>query len=692
MNTHVGNAWLTIVRAVVRLTSASFPGKGPLTEGSMLTPHGNGVVLPMGEAVSEKQVGPTEAADMYGIFMVWGELAKRRRLHGAFIGCPRWIATVQVGLAMVFLFLAGSWTQAGPTDPTISYQGRLLDGGNAAAGSYDFQFLLMDAATGGQALGQTISATLTVRQGVFTTPLAFPAELFTGAARWVEVRVRPTPASGSVEGSYAVLERQQVQFAPYALRAVSAGTVTSVPEQSLPASVLLKNANGRLDSALLGVDIARTTDVTALTTVLQQAQTQLSALQSRITALEQSNLALAQSLQAAAAPVRSGWMVASADAADAGLLSAGFTRAFSTQPPPWVTTATDAAPTARQDASGVWTGSELLVWGGRGIGQLPVANGSGYRPDTDSWREISPWDAPEARSGHTAVWTGSEMIIWGGFGRAYLATGGRFARGTFSWQPTAIQSAPVARQGHGAAWTGKGMVIFGGRNLTGMLNDGGFYEPALDRWTALPVSGAPSARSGATVVWTGSGVLVWGGETGAGGDATGSLLRFDASGMPKDWVALPLLGGFLTRSEHVSAWDGQRLMVWGGRGPSRQLLGDGAVLDLAAGTWTSIGSTGAPTARYRASGVWTGDELVVAGGVDASGAISGGHAWKRTSGVWRSLPTPVPSVSRSGSVACWTGSDLLLFGGQGGSLGTFLANGQRIAVVAPWHFYRRDPQ
>jgi hypothetical protein len=32
----------------------------------------------------------------------------------------------------------------------------------------------------------------------------------------------------------------------------------------------------------------------------------------------------------------------------------------------------------------------------------------------DTWTATSTANAPDARSGHTAVWTGSEMIVWGG--------------------------------------------------------------------------------------------------------------------------------------------------------------------------------------------------------------------------------------------------------------------------------------
>ena len=45
---------------------------------------------------------------------------------------------------------------------------------------------------------------------------------------------------------------------------------------------------------------------------------------------------------------------------------------------------------------------------------------------------------------HTAVWTGSEMIVWGGFdsGTSYLNTGGRYNPSTDSWTATSTTNAP----------------------------------------------------------------------------------------------------------------------------------------------------------------------------------------------------------------------------------------------------------
>jgi hypothetical protein len=49
----------------------------------------------------------------------------------------------------------------------------------------------------------------------------------------------------------------------------------------------------------------------------------------------------------------------------------------------------------------------------------------------------STTNAPAARFEHTAVWSGSEMIVWGGRdGFVYYDTGGRYNPSTDSWTAT----------------------------------------------------------------------------------------------------------------------------------------------------------------------------------------------------------------------------------------------------------------
>jgi N-acetylneuraminic acid mutarotase len=90
----------------------------------------------------------------------------------------------------------------------------------------------------------------------------------------------------------------------------------------------------------------------------------------------------------------------------------------------WRATSTTNAPTARNFHTAIWTGSEMIVWGGEQVAvPFNLNTGGRYNPSMNSWTETSTTNAPSGRSGHTAVWTGNEMIVWGG---GSFNTGGRY--------------------------------------------------------------------------------------------------------------------------------------------------------------------------------------------------------------------------------------------------------------------------
>ena len=65
----------------------------------------------------------------------------------------------------------------------VSYQGRLTDGGFPTSGSFDFQFLLKDAATAGKTVGEPLAMTLQVQNGVFSASLAWKPSYFDGSSQ-----------------------------------------------------------------------------------------------------------------------------------------------------------------------------------------------------------------------------------------------------------------------------------------------------------------------------------------------------------------------------------------------------------------------------------------------------------------------------------------------------------------------------
>ena len=120
----------------------------------------------------------------------------------------------------------------------------------------------------------------------------------------------------------------------------------------------------------------------------------------------------------------------------------------------WTTTSMSNAPTGRYGHAAVWTGTEMIVWGGYDVDNNQYLNTGGkYNPITDSWTATSVTNAPERRSDHTALWTGSEMIVWGGsffdVGYHYLNTGGKYNPASNSWTATSTIDTPSARDSHG---------------------------------------------------------------------------------------------------------------------------------------------------------------------------------------------------------------------------------------------------
>jgi hypothetical protein len=116
-------------------------------------------------------------------------------------------------------------------DSTFTYQGRLTDGGVPANGTFELEFKLFDAASGGTQQPQPTPLTVqftgaqavAVNNGVFTVQLDFGANAFPGAARYLEMGVRHVG-----EAAFTTLSpRQPIAATPYAIRSVSATTAAN---------------------------------------------------------------------------------------------------------------------------------------------------------------------------------------------------------------------------------------------------------------------------------------------------------------------------------------------------------------------------------------------------------------------------------------------------------------------------------
>lgn len=114
--------------------------------------------------------------------------------------------------------LLGLGTPVRGQGTAFTYQGQLTSAGQPANGSYDLRAILYDADTGGSQVGPIVTnLAVSVTAGFFTTPFDFGPGVFNGAARWLELGVRP---AGS-DAFTSLAPRQPLAPAPYALYALT---------------------------------------------------------------------------------------------------------------------------------------------------------------------------------------------------------------------------------------------------------------------------------------------------------------------------------------------------------------------------------------------------------------------------------------------------------------------------------------
>ena len=368
----------------------------------------------------------------------------------------------------------------------------------------------------------------------------------------------------------------------------------------------------------------------------------------------------------------------------------------------WAPLSTFHAPPGRMKHSAVWTGSRMIVWGGQGNTFRDVFNHGGrYDPVGDAWTPLTTLGAPPARGYHTAVFTGDEMLVWGGFdGSSVVAEGGRYDPIANDWEPMSAAGEPVPRFGHTAVWSGDEMLVWGGTGDGGPFNSGGRYDPAADAWTATDTTGAPpataghvgvwagermivwgpfdsiggrydpatdawtptatnggpTARIGSTSVWTGNEMIVWGGLSG-GATKTGG--RYDP--VLDTWTETSTIDAPSPRTNHTAVWAGSRMIVWGGNNPP---LNTGGRYDPLADSWTPVATAGAPGARHSHTAVWTGSRMIVWGGEASVGTLpeSGGR-YDPSANTWSSTSTAGAPSGRVSHTAVWTGSQMIVWGG-----------------------------
>lgn len=135
----------------------------------------------------------------------------------------------------------------------------------------------------------------------------------------------------------------------------------------------------------------------------------------------------------------------------------------------------------RDPVAAVWTGREMIVWGDASRHAESV-DGAAFDPAANRWRQLPP--APLALNEATAVWAGDELIVYGALldGNNHSET--KHAQGiaydpkTNEWRQ--LPPFPLSPQASTAVWAGDQLVVWDYELRAAA------YDPAVDRWRPLP--------------------------------------------------------------------------------------------------------------------------------------------------------------------------------------------------------------
>lgn len=273
-----------------------------------------------------------------------------------------------------------------------------------------------------------------------------------------------------------------------------------------------------------------------------------------------------------------------------------------TSPPPAVDGDTDtstsppAAQTLRSDPVVAVAGGEYLVWGGEAeASNTPLGDGFSVNIGTGAVRPI-PAAPIDPRAGATGVWTGTELIVCCGTGQADgfnvdTRSAAAWNPATGAWRTLSRPPATVARSFPASVWTGELMVVM----ATGPAV--AIYDPGTDTWSERPtpraIDGEPEAA------WTGAEVILWDRRYGSGRvPPDGAVADQGWRWAPGEatWERLPDLPPGSRTQLGSMVWTGSDLVVWG-ESTSVDGLGVGARWRPGDDTWTPV----APSPQGRVS-------------------------------------------------------------------------------------------
>ena len=311
-----------------------------------------------------------------------------------------------------------------------------------------------------------------------------------------------------------------------------------------------------------------------------------------------------------------------------------------------------APPEVRSEAATAWTGEALLIWGGyvfEGSGDKPPSN-DGFMFDAAmrSWTSI-PASPLSSRSAAASVWTGSELVIWGGWdgswdaGPGTLSDGAAFEPGSGAWRT--LPPAPISARAPFSVWTGHEMIVWGTAvRVSDPPRDGAAYDPTTDSWWTI--AEAPIGLTDGTAVWTGQEMIVFGAALHGGNDAeTPTAIGAAYDPNADTWRRLP--DSALSPQASTAAWNGREMIAW-------DYLNGSAAYDPDTDSWRTITEMPLDPAECSPDSVAVGSDVLG----DYCGAVV---LFESDRDRWREIPPPDTAILEpvaAGDVALLPSHDL----------------------------------
>nr|MCU0374450.1 hypothetical protein [Chitinophagaceae bacterium] len=361
----------------------------------------------------------------------------------------------------------------------------------------------------------------------------------------------------------------------------------------------------------------------------------------------------------------------------------------------------------RPGSSAVWTGSKVIFYGGYikvGADTISADGGLEYNPTTNTWTDI-PAGGPRIH-GHQALWTGTEMMIFGGRTDEFYTTSrvNFYNPATFVWNSgytpggglfyttantrshlannkvfvynlinidlltttfhtayfdlstkTWVAYSPALRNGdprapaasvkvntdvyffpnykpcnfvtnylHFFAQESNPVYMYPKYNANlatssskkiasnaayavsfGMHGGALNYQVNRNRWTRASTTNQPADREGNICLPIGNNsFFIWGGKSGTTYLNNGAIYNAATN----SWTTVTSTNAPSARSAATAAFGNGKILVWGGNAGGAY-LNNGKLYDVATNTWTNVNTAGAPTCGNHLHIEWNGSQF-----------------------------------------------------------------------------------